>query len=284
MKGLIFSIEEFAVHDGDGLRTAVFFKGCPLRCRWCHNPEGLEPRPQRIRNPNGCINCGRCYQVCPTPLNCTACGHCATYCPRGLIRIVGEYWDATELARRIKRNFPKGVEAGVTLSGGEVFMQPDFLLELLDQLHPLHRIIETSAYCSAESFIEALKRLEFVFMDVKIMDDNLHQMYTGVSNRCILQNLEILKSSDVPFTIRVPMIVGINDDLENIRHLGRFLQGCRTLRTVELLPYNTMAGAKYPLLGQKYEETFAPPSPSQLAKLVNELRHMNIPATFRRQV
>lgn len=106
MMGLIFSIEEFAVHDGDGLRTAVFFKGCPLRCSWCHNPEGLLMMPQRVRNPNGCLRCGRCDAVCPTPTHCTACGHCAAYCPRGLIRVAGQYWDAEKLAAHVKANFP----------------------------------------------------------------------------------------------------------------------------------------------------------------------------------
>ena len=283
MKGLIFSIEEFAVHDGEGLRTAVFFKGCPLRCRWCHNPEGLLPKPQRIRNHNGCVQCGRCAGACPTPGDCTACGHCAAYCPMGLIRIAGEYWEAVDLALRVKRSFPAGVKGGVTLSGGEVFMQPQFLLELLECLKPLHRAIETSAYCAPAVFAQALEKLEFVFMDVKIMDDERHCHYTGVSNQRILSNLETLKSSGVPFTIRVPVIAGVNDSLENIYQLGERLRGCSTLRTVELLPYNTMAGAKYPLLDWNYEETFEPPEPSRLDQLVDALSQMNIPAKYRRQ-
>lgn len=284
MEGLIFSIEEFAVHDGDGLRTAIFFKGCPLRCRWCHNPEGLSFKPQRIRNQNGCLECGRCEKACPTPGECSACGTCAAFCPRGLIRIAGESWRADALAQHVKRNFPPGIQAGVTLSGGEVFMQPEFLLELLDELAPLHRAIETSAYCSAEHFSRALERLEFVFMDVKHMDDEQHRLYTGVGNTKILENLEILKQSGVPFVIRVPTIAGVNDDIENIRKLGERLQNCKSLRCVELLPYNTMAGAKYQLLDWQYNEEFMPPDQQQLDCLVAELAAMGVPAKYRKQV
>ena len=284
MEGLIFSIEEFAVHDGDGLRTAIFFKGCPLRCRWCHNPEGLSARPQRIRNRNGCLECGRCAHSCPTPEACAACGTCAAYCPRGLIRIAGEKWQADELARHVKRNFPPGIQAGVTLSGGEVFMQPEFMLELLDELAPLHRAIETSGHCASDLFGRALERLEFVFMDVKHMDDEKHRFYTGVGNERILQNLEILKASGLPFVVRVPTIAGVNDDDENIRRLGERLQGCEGLRCVELLPYNRMAGAKYLLLDMEYSEVFAPPEVRRLEALTALLEGMGVPAKYRKQV
>ena len=284
VKGLIFSIEEFAVHDGEGLRTAVFFKGCPLRCRWCHNPEGLLPKPQRIRNNNGCLHCGRCEQACSSRKQCIACGQCAAYCPRGLIRIAGEYWEAAVLAARVKRNFPCGVKGGVTLSGGEVFMQPEFLLELLEYLRPLHRAIETSAYCTPDIFSQALKKLEFVFMDVKLMDDQLHQHYTGVSNRPVLENLEVLKSSGIPFVIRIPMIAGVNDSFENAFLLGKRLSGCPGLQAVELLPYNTMAGAKYSLLGWKYKEKFESPETQKLEQLVDVFSQMKVPARYRKQV
>lgn len=284
MKGLIFSIEEFAVHDGDGLRTAIFFKGCPLRCRWCHNPEGLILKPQRIRNRNGCLECGRCAQACPTPGECSACGKCAAFCPRGLIRIAGESWEAKDLARRVKRNFPPGIQAGVTLSGGEVFMQGEFMLELLDALKPLHRAIETSGYCSGELFARAMEHLEFVFMDIKHMDDTMHRRYTGVGNERILANLEILKNAGIPFAIRVPCIAGVNDDCENIRRLGERLQGCGNLRYVELLPYNRMAGAKYALLDWRYEEDFQPPENAQLDLLVQTLESMGVPARYRKPI
>ena len=206
MKGLVFSIEEFAVHDGDGLRTSIFLKGCPLRCLWCHNPEGLEMKPQRVRNPNGCLHCGRCDASCIHPEGCIACGHCAAYCPRGLIRIAGQWWESAELAERVKRNFPDLSRAGVTLSGGEILMQPAFTAELLDKLRPLNRAIETCGHGDSEWFAQILERVEFVFMDVKHMDDARHRELTGVGNGLIQRNLEQLMTSGVPFTIRVPTI------------------------------------------------------------------------------
>ncbi len=284
MKGLIFSIEEFAVHDGEGLRSSIFFKGCMLRCKWCHNPEGLLPVPQRVKNHNGCLNCGRCEAACPTPDHCSACGHCAAYCPRGLIRIAGEYWEPEDLAQRIKRNFPSGMKAGVTLSGGEIFMQPEFLLALLPALRPLHRAIETSAYCEGELFSQALKELEFVFMDLKHMDSSLHRYYTGVDNQKILANLERLKSSGLPFVIRVPAIANVNDDDKNIRSVGEHLKGCKTLKYVEFLPYNVMAGAKYQMLGWQYQESFSPPSAAKLERMILLLNEMGIPARCRKPV
>lgn len=284
MMGLIFSIEEFAVHDGDGLRTAVFFKGCPLRCSWCHNPEGLLMMPQRVRNPNGCLRCGRCDAVCPTPTHCTACGHCAAYCPRGLIRVAGQYWDAEKLAAHVKANFPPGTNGGVTLTGGEVLMQPDFLLELLDALKPLSRAVETCGYGDSDIFSRMLERLEFVFMDVKLMDGPRHLRYTGRDNRLILENLEQLKLSDVPFVIRVPVIAGVNDDDENLLALAACLSGCSSLRNVELLPYNPMAGAKYGMLGWEYKQTFVAPDEERLSRMVDTLIANGVRAKYRKPI
>lgn len=284
MKGLIFSIEEFAVHDGEGLRAAIFFKGCPLRCQWCHNPEGLSIRPQRAKNPNACLHCRRCEAVCPSPGRCTACGRCVPYCPRDLIRIVGETWEATQLARHVKGFYPPHTRGGVTLSGGEVLMQPEFLLELLDALSPLHRAIETSGYCPTDLFGEVLRHLEFVFMDIKHMDEQQHRTYTGVSNQKILENLEILKASGVPFVIRVPVIAGVNDDNANMAALARRLTGCKSLRFVELLPYNRMAGAKYRMVDMEYAFSFEAPSIARLEEIVRLFDAQSVHCKYRNPV
>lgn len=282
MKGLIFSVEEFAVHDGDGLRSSVFFKGCPLRCQWCHNPEGLLPEPQRVKNPNGCLRCGRCEQVCPSPEHCAACGRCAAFCPRGLIRISGEYWEPEALAERVKRNFPDPAACGVTVSGGEPLMQPQFLCALLDALKPLNRAIETSGFAEETVFLEALKRLDFVFLDVKHMDDERHRYYTGVGNGPIQRNLDLLMESGLPFVVRVPVISGVNDSDENFNALGARLRGAARLRHVELLPYNSMAGAKYPMLGWRYEPEFHAPGAARREELADILERYGVRVQWRK--
>lgn len=285
MKGLIFSIEEFAIHDGDGLRTGIFFKGCPLRCQWCHNPEGLKCEPQIVHNPNGCLNCGRCREVClHKGEDCVACGHCAAYCPRGLIRITGQWWEAKDLAQHVKQLFPFPAQGGVTLSGGEVLMQPAFAVELLEGLKPMHRAIETSGQGSSTWFEKILKQLEFVYMDVKHMDSALHKKYTGFGNEQIQNNLSLLMASGLPYTVRVPTIVHVNDDDANFTALAKRLQGSKTLKSVELLPYNAMAGAKYAMVGMQYPYKFETPSQEKLEHLVSLLNQYDIPATFRKAV
>ncbi len=285
MKGLVFSIEEFAVHDGPGLRTTVFLKGCPLRCLWCHNPEGLEMKPQRIRNTNGCLHCGHCDSVCPQKsAECSACGRCAPYCPKGLIRIAGQWWEASSLAQHVKQLFPVPEVGGVTLTGGEVLMQPAFTAELLDNLLPLNRAIETSGYGDEHWFVEIIKRLEFVFMDVKHMNSARHRELTGYGNERIQQNLELLMESGIAFTIRVPTIKGINDDDENFLALADKLAGCETLQNVELLPYNSMAGAKYAMVGLEYKYSFQAPSAERLEQLANLLRSKGVSACYRKPI
>lgn len=279
MKGLVFAIEEMAVHDGPGLRTAVFLKGCPLRCQWCHNPEGWEMRPQRVRNPNACLHCGACETECMD--HCAGCGKCLYRCPLGLLRVSGKWWEASALAARIRQNELLLQEGGVTLSGGEVLMQAEFAAELLDGLAPLHRAIETSGYGSEAHWRMLLERLELVYFDVKIADSAKHKDYTGVGNERILANLEILKASGVPFIVRIPTIRGVNDDAENMRATAKLLAGAEKLLGVEILPYNTCAGAKYPLVGREYDYSFEPPTAEGLAEVRRIFEEAGIPLTIR---
>jgi pyruvate formate lyase activating enzyme len=279
MKGLVFAIEELAVHDGPGLRTTVFLKGCPLRCQWCHNPEGWEMRPRRLKNPNGCLNCGACDTPCAE--SCFGCGNCLPRCPRGLIRVSGKWWEPEELARRVLVNEPLLREGGVTVSGGEPLMQPEFLMELLDQLKPVHRAIETSGYGRETDFRAVLTRLEMVYFDVKIADSEKHRMYTGVGNEPIRRNLDILKSSGVPFVVRIPTIAGVNDGAENMAATAGLLKGSESILGVELLPYNAYAGAKYALAGLSYEYDFQRPADETLEAARKIFLQAGIPATIR---
>lgn len=281
MRGLVFAIEEMAVHDGPGLRTCIFLKGCPLRCQWCHNPEGWEMKPQRVKSPNGCMGCGKCKLPCVQ--TCRGCGGCLARCPRGLLRISGKWWEAQKLADRIHMSDMILMQGGVTVSGGEPLMQPDFLVELLDHLSPLHRCIETSGYADAAVFERVLSRLEMAFFDLKQMDDEKHRYYTGVSNAPVLRNLDILKQSGLPFTVRIPAMAGVNDDKANITAVARALENTKALQQVEILPYNTCAGAKYALMEKEYGYDFRQPDQEHLDMMQSVLKEYGIASTVRSQ-
>lgn len=260
MLGRIFDIEEFAVYDGPGIRTVVFLKGCPLRCMWCHNPEGLDAHPSRITQVRLCGHCGACDAVCPSPKVCTGCGECAKACPKGLIQIAGAPVDADEIARRVLKNKDLLLmnSGGVTFSGGEPLLQSDFMLEIRKKLSCLHAAVETSGYADESTFSRVIENMDYVIMDLKLIDESEHIRYTGVSNKKILKNLEILKSSSVPFRIRIPVIPGVNDTDENFLKTAALLEGANQLDKVELLPYHKTAGAKYESVRKNYAPRFDP--------------------------
>lgn len=256
-KGVVFDIKEFAVYDGPGIRTTVFLKGCPLRCMWCHNPEGLSPHPQLMVSHAACVHCGKCAEVC-THENCVSCGACVSQCTRGLRRIAGVCWQADQLAQRLLKN-REAFDAsggGVTFSGGEPLMQWPFIAAVLDHLPGVHSAVETSGYASDEIFEQARRRLSLIIMDLKLMDNTLHKRYTGVDNAPILRHLEMLKQGDTPYVIRVPLIPGVNDTLENMEQTAAALVNPGPLSRVELLPYHQTAGAKYEMAGMKYQPDF----------------------------
>jgi pyruvate formate lyase activating enzyme len=260
VKGVIFDIKELAVFDGPGIRTTVFFKGCPLRCRWCHNPEGLSFKPQLMVSLSSCTRCGKCTAVCPNPApgSCTLCGGCLRVCPLGLRRIAGEEYTPRALAEKLLRNadYLRNAGGGFTVSGGEPTGQPEFLLELLGLLRGSHRAIETCGYCSREVFSGMLGEIDLVMMDLKIIDSDLHRRYTGMDNAPILENLEILKGSGKPFIVRIPLIPGVNDTEANLRAAAERLAGSANLLKTELLPYHKTAGAKYSMIGMEYRPDF----------------------------
>lgn len=257
-KGIVFDIKQLAVFDGPGLRTTVFLKGCPLRCQWCHNPEGLSVKQELMVSGNGCRQCGKCKEVCTHPESCVVCGKCVRACPLHLRKICGTEMEASVLAAKLKKDkaFFEANEGGVTVSGGEPTMQPEFLLELLENLEGVHRAIETCGYCQEEIFRKVLENLELVIMDIKLVDDELHKKYTKRSNQMILHNLSILKESGKPFIIRVPLIPGVNDTEKNMKDTADLLADCKNLVRVELLPYHQTAGAKYSMVGKEYQPEF----------------------------
>ena len=248
MNGTVFSIEECAVYDGPGIRTTVFLKGCPLRCSWCHNPEGQESAPKIVKSPNGCLKCGKCGDVYTEDS--------ITNCPRQLLRWCGVSYTPEALTEKVLKN--KRLLDGVTFSGGEPLMQHGFLMECLQLLEgQLHRAVQTSGFAPENVFREVLKHTDYVLFDLKIMDSVTHRFHTGQPNERILQNFRQLAESGVDFVPRTPLIPGVTDTEENIAAIAKLLKDY-DCDYIELLPYNQMAGSKYALAGKDFCPTYDP--------------------------
>ena len=257
---MIFDIKEMALFDGPGLRQTVFLKGCPLRCSWCQNPEGMEKKPVLMVSWASCLHCNACRNVCPHTSSCNACGACIPVCPLNLRHIVGEEIESDVLVKRLMKDsdYYRRYGGGVTFSGGEPLLQGEFLLEVLEKLPRMHTAIETSGFCDASLFKDVVGALDFIYMDMKLMDSSRHKKYCGVDNKVILENARFLCGSDKPFVIRIPVIPGVNDSEENYRATAKFLKGAKNLKRVELLHYNSAAGAKYSMIGKSYRPDFDP--------------------------
>ena len=246
MTGVVFDIREFTVHDGPGCRVTVFMKGCPLRCQWCHNPEGLSPKPQLMKKVAQCVSCGRCKISCDHP-ECAQFGVCVHACPKGLLSVSGKEWSAEVLAAHLNQYEPLLKNGGITFSGGEPLLQGEFVAETARMLK-LHRALQTSGYAPEQIFRTVLSEMDYVLMDIKLADPVLHRQYTGVDNVPILRNYEILLASGIEHTIRVPLIPGVTDTEKNLRAIAQLTRNSK----VELMRYNPLAGAKYPMLGMEF--------------------------------
>ncbi|MBQ7566002.1 MAG: glycyl-radical enzyme activating protein [Oscillospiraceae bacterium] len=254
MDGIVFSIEEFSIYDGPGIHTTVFLKGCPMRCRWCHNPEGQRPEPEIVRSPNGCLHCGACERLAEKTgerLGYTEESRLA--CPNGLLRRCGERWTVDALTARVLKCAPLLENGGVTFSGGEPLAQPEFLLACLDRLRgKLHTAVQTSGFAPAEVFDEVLQKADLFLFDLKLIDAEAHERWTGQNNAPILRNFRALAQSGVPYIPRVPLIPGVTDTEENLRAVASLLQE-HGAKSVELLPYHRTAGGKYAMVGRVYD-------------------------------
>ena len=251
---VIFEVREFCLHDGPGVRTTVFFKGCPLRCAWCHNPEGLSPEPEVLFKEKLCARCGNCRNIQPDDLSALE-----RVCPHRAKVVCGRRWTVPELASELLANADVFAASGggVTFSGGEPMMQADFLAELADRLRPhIHLAIETSGYASPDAYRDVVSRMDLVFQDLKHPDPVAHRKWTGVDPAPIHANLRWLKDSGKPFVARIPLIPGANDSQEAKEGFARLLEGRSGLQRVELLPYHLAAGAKYQFVGLTYQPGF----------------------------
>lgn len=264
MTGTVFSIEEFSVFDGPGIRTSVFLKGCPLRCTWCHNPEGQRRESEIVRSPNGCIECGTCLRLSQEQDGRRVLSEeSIKKCPMHLIRKSGEEYEVEQLTRKLLKNRPILQNGGgVTFSGGEPLLQHEFVLACIARLKgELHTALQTCGFTSPEIFSRALSLADFFLYDLKLIDDGLHRRFTGVTNRPILQNYRALAASGVDFVTRVPLIPGVVDTEENLSAIAGLMRECG-VDYVELLPYNKMAGGKYAMVLREYTPGFDESVPS----------------------
>lgn len=294
--GIIFDIKKFALHDGPGIRTTVFFKGCPLRCLWCHNPEGMFAEPEILFNRDRCIDCGHCIEACPQKAvartasglsrdgeKCRACGTCIRTCPSEAWEQAGREMTAEAVMTVIEKDIPfyRQSGGGVTFSGGEPLMQPDFLLELLDRCGrlELHRALDTCGHADPGLLVKAAERAELILYDIKHTDPAKHLEQTGVSNDLILDNLRLLSGLKIDIMIRVPVIPGFNDDIRDMERLAGLIRSLPRNHMISLLPYHSTAGSKYGRMGKKYGlEDVLPPNRQRMEQLsrVLEDRHLKV--------
>ena len=263
MQATIFDIKHFAVHDGDGIRTTVFFKGCGLKCLWCHNPESISGKKQLAVSNERCVNCGKCANVCSNSVhlisenhellreNCTFCGKCESICPTGAITMYGRCVCVDDIFPELLEDidFYRSSGGGVTLSGGECLLQADFCKALLLKLkeHGIHTAVDTCGFVSRAALDKVIPYTDVFLYDLKAIDEEVHKKCTGQSNRIILDNLKYLDSLNKKIEIRIPYVPGHNSG--EIDRIARFISELKNVVRVKVLPYHKFAGSKYESLG-----------------------------------
>ena len=261
MKATIFYIQRNSFVDGPGIRTTVFFKGCNLKCKWCHNPESQSTQKQMMYYKDKCIGCGKCAEVCPNQLKkCDFCGKCELYCPADARKVCGKEYSANEVFNEIAKDkiFYENSGGGATFSGGECMLQTDFLCEILKKCHEdgIHTAVDTAGNVPWEYFEKILPYTDLFLYDVKAFSEDLHKQGTGVSNKLILENLLRL-SGKCDIIIRIPVIGGFNDDMDEMKRIAVFLKDIRCQK-IEPLPYHSMGEHKYSALGMNYKKYSVP--------------------------
>ena len=278
--GIIFDIKRYSIHDGPGTRTTVHFKGCPLSCWWCHNPESQSAAPALLFRGEKCIACGSCVKACPRHAVsvrngalvtdeglCVGCGACCDACPAEARELCGRPCTVDELMPQLAKDeifFREG--GGVTFSGGEPLMQPEFLIEALDACGRAgyHRAIDTSGFAGKSVILETAKRADIFLYDIKHMDPGRHKEFTGVDNAVILENLAAISEAGAKINVRVPFMPGLNSGDENIKATGSFVSRLKGVVGVNILPYHTVAKGKHDRWHMDYRlNDLLPPTDSQ---------------------
>lgn len=275
-KGIIFDIEHGSFVDGPGIRTTVFFKGCNLRCAWCHNPEGQSNQIQRLVYRDKCVGCGRCKSVCLSPEGCILCGECAKACPTRAIQLCGREVTADEVLKEAMRDrafYEMG--GGVTFSGGECMLQIDFLQEILKKCKEsgIHTAVDTAG-CVPWSYFERILPFTDLFLyDIKAASSALHRKTTGCDNALILSNFSKLCDCGKDIIVRIPVVGGVNDNVDEIGAIAKVLEGKKLLKT-ELLPYHAMGENKFRAMGMP-PASFSIPSKERMEQLKSLLNPYN---------
>lgn len=294
---LVFNIQRFSIHDGDGIRTTVFFKGCPLRCVWCHNPESQDYGPEILYNPVKCVGCGACVLICLEKANrmengraildrklCTACGKCLESCLGNARELAGCYYTVEELLWELEKDraFYEESGGGVTLSGGEVMAQPmNYVEELMRRLSEKGYSvnIDTCGDVPYERFRRILPYTDTFLYDIKVMSDQKHRKYVGTGNKRILQNLQKLSRDGARINLRLPLVDSLNTGREDILSLIGFLKSGVRVTKISLLPYHDFGRSKYARLERKYDSDgiFEIPARESLEKAADFFRENGFP-------
>jgi len=268
-KAIITNIQRLSLDDGPGIRSTVFFKGCPLKCLWCHNPENISMKRQLQYNEVFCGGCGACADVCPAQFkiengkrevvfsDCSGCGACAEVCAFNASEVLGEYKTPDEIIQIIIKDkaFYETSGGGLTLSGGEPLLNPDFCKVLLAKSKQagVDTALDTCGAVPWTAFETVLDSVDIFLYDIKAWDEEKHVALTGLSNETILENLSRLSNTGKRIIIRMPLVAGLNDDLSDIENTARFIRGLRNIEMIELLPYHSYGTGKYSLLGIEYD-------------------------------
>ena len=309
MVGIVFNIQRFSIHDGPGIRTTVFLKGCSLRCFWCHNPEGMRLKPENQFFPERCIACGECVTACPQGAQlledhhrtylrerCTTCGQCVETCYAEALVTVGQRMTTEEVVEEVLRDraFYQSSGGGVTLSGGEPLLQRDFAAAILTRCKAegIHTALETAGHCRWEDLAAILPLTDLVMMDIKHLDPVKHRAATGVSNGQILANARRLAQTDKQLLLRVPVVPTVNDSVAEIAAIAQFIHQLDRSRreqgagappiSLELLSFHRLAADKYRSLGLDYRaSSLETISPERMAELTAAASACGVPVQFR---
>lgn len=285
MKATVVDIKRFAVHDGEGIRTTVFLKGCPLKCVWCHNPEGISFKPELAYHKNKCIGCGECVSVCSSKAHrlinnehdferelCVACGKCEPVCFSEALRLYGREMTADDVLEILleDRAFYESSDGGITLSGGECLCQAEFCAELLKKCKQagLNTAVDTCGFVPKESFDRVLPYTDMFLYDIKAIDEEVHIKCTGRPNKSILENIKYIDSLGKAIEVRIPYVPELNDD--QIGKIAEFLKTLKNVKRVKVLPYHNFAGSKYEALGMENTLPSVMPSDEEISSAQNK--------------